>query len=111
MSASPRSVRLAIRLHRALLWLVPTDVRREYGAEMIVTFEAAANNARRAGPLAVWKLLLHEILDLVWSRRANHPSGIDLEPRRGGEWIQWCGPGGRRGDRSQGGLHSSPRPC
>ncbi len=89
MSASSPTVRLAMRLHRALLWLVPADVRREYGAEMIVTFAAAANDARRAGRLAVWKLLLHEILDLVWSRRANHPSGIALEPHRGGEWIQW----------------------
>ena len=89
MSASSRTVRLAMRLHRALLWLVPTDVRRQYGAEMIVTFEAAANDARRAGVLAVWKLLLYEILDLVFSRRANHPSGIALEPHRGSEWIQW----------------------
>jgi predicted permease len=88
MSAASRTVRLAMRLHRALLWLVPTDVRREYGPQMIVTFEAAATDARRAGPLAVWKLLLHEILDLAWSRRANHPSGIALEPHRSGEWIQ-----------------------
>jgi len=54
MSAASRTVRLAMRLHRVLLWLVPADVRRQYGAEMIVTFEAAANDARRAGPSAVW---------------------------------------------------------
>ena len=88
MSTSSRTVRVATRLHRALLWLVPSEVRREYGAEMIATFEAAANDARGAGLLAVWKLLLHEILDLAWSRRANRPAGVALEPDQRGEWIQ-----------------------
>jgi putative ABC transport system permease protein len=88
MSASSRTVRLATRLHRALLWLVPSGVRREYGAEMIATFEAAATDARGAGPLAVWRLLLHEILDLAWSRRASRPAGVAPEPRQRGEWIQ-----------------------
>ena len=55
---------------------------------MIATFEAAANDARGAGLLAVWKLLLHEILDLAWSRRANRPAGVALEPDQRGEWIQ-----------------------
>ena len=88
MSASSRTVRLAARLHRALLWLVPSEVRRDYGAEMIATFEAAATDARRAGPLAVWRLLLHEIADLAWSRRANRPAGVTLEPFERGERIQ-----------------------
>ena len=38
--------------------------------------------------LAVWKLLLHEILDLAWSRRANRPAGVAPEPDQRGEWIQ-----------------------
>ena len=88
MSTSSRTVRVATRLHRALLWLVPSEVRREYGAEMIATFEAAANDARGAGLLAVWRLLLHEIFDLAWSRRANRPAGLGLEPDQRGEWIQ-----------------------
>ena len=88
MSASSRTVRVAARLHRALLWLAPADVRRDYGAEMMATFEAAAGDARRAGPWAVWKLLLHEIFDLAWSRRANRPAGITLEPHHRAEWIQ-----------------------
>jgi len=58
MSASSRTVRLAARLHRALLWLVPDDVRREYGAEMMATFEAAANAARAAGRFALCRLLV-----------------------------------------------------
>ncbi len=88
MSASSRSVRVAMRLHRALRWLVASDVRRQYGADMSSTFEAAANDARRAGALAVWRLLVHEILDLVWSRRANRPAPIAVEPYPRGEWIQ-----------------------
>ena len=88
MSTSSRTVRLAVRLHRGLLWLAPSDVRREYRAEMIATFEAAANDARRTGLLAVWRLLVHEIFDLAWSRRANRPAGVPLEPRDRGEWIQ-----------------------
>jgi predicted permease len=88
MIATSRTVRVAMRLHRALLWLVPSAVRREYGAEMIATFEAAAVDARRIGRLAVWRLLVHEIFDLAWSRRANRPPGVPLEPRERGEWIQ-----------------------
>src|SRR5262245_3952127 len=88
MSASPWTVRVAAGLHRRLLWLVPSDVRREYGAEMIATFEAGATDARGAGALAVWRLLLREVLDLAWSRRANRPAGVTLEPRDRGEWMQ-----------------------
>jgi putative ABC transport system permease protein len=88
MSASSRTVRLAARLHRALLWLVAPDVRRDYGAEMIATFAAAASDARRRGRVPVLRLLLHEILDLAWSRRDNRPAGVPFEPRQRGEWIQ-----------------------
>jgi hypothetical protein len=38
--------------------------------------------------LAVWRLLLDGILDLAWSRRANRPAGVTLEPHQRGEWIQ-----------------------
>jgi putative ABC transport system permease protein len=89
MSTSSRTVRVAARLHRLFLWLVPAAIRRDYGAEMLATFEAAANDARRTGRLAVWTLLLHELLDLAWSRRANRPAGIAaVEPHQRGEWIQ-----------------------
>ena len=88
MSASSRTVRLAARLHRALLWLVPDDVRREYGAEMMATFEAAANAARAAGRFALCRLLVREIVDLALSRRANRPAGVPLGPDQRGEWIQ-----------------------
>jgi hypothetical protein len=96
MTTSSRTVRLATRLHRSLLWLVPSEVRRDYGAEMNATFEAAATDARRAGPLAVCRLLFHEILDLAWSRRANRPAGVAYPPapsvapgqHQRGEWVQ-----------------------
>ena len=88
MSASSRTVRLAARLHRALLWLVPDDVRREYGAEMMATFEAAATAARAAGRFALCRLLVREIVDLALSRRANRPAGVPLGPDQRGEWIQ-----------------------
>jgi predicted permease len=78
---------MAARLHRALLWLAPHDVRREYGAEMIATFEAAANAARAAGRFALCRLLLREIVDLAMSRRANRPAGVPLGPDQRGEWI------------------------
>ena len=87
MSAPSRTVRLAARLHRALLWLVPHDVRREYGAEMIATFEAAANAARAGGRFVLCRLLLREIVDLAMSRRANRPAGVPLGPDQRGEWI------------------------
>jgi predicted permease len=99
MTASSRTVRLALRLHRAFLWLVPSEVRREYGAEMMSTFEAAAHDARRDGPLAVWRLLLHEIFDLARARRANRPAGVGYPPApsvaagspQPGEWIhRWA---------------------
>jgi predicted permease len=97
MTPSSRTVRLAIRFQRALLWLVPAEVRRAYGAEMTTTFEAAAHEARRAGPLAVWRLLFHEIADLAWARRANRPAGVAYPPapsveptaHQRGEWIQF----------------------
>ncbi len=96
MTASSRTVRLAMRLQRAFLWLVPSEVRREYGAEMMATFETAANHARGTGRWAVWRLLFHEILDLAWARRGNRPAGVGLPPgpsvtaasHQGGEWIQ-----------------------
>ena len=96
MTASSRTVRLAMRLHRCFLCLVRRDVRRAYGTEMIATFEAAAHDARRAGPLAVWRLLFHEILDLAWSRRTNRPAGVAYPPAPSvehgrhlrGEWLQ-----------------------
>jgi predicted permease len=96
MTASSRTVQLVTRLHRKLLWLVPSEVRRDYGDEMHATFEAAAIDARRAGSLAVWRLLFHEILDLAWARRANRPAGVAYPPapsvapppHQRGEWIQ-----------------------
>lgn len=80
MSPSSRTVRLAMRLRRACLWLVPADVRREYGVEMTTTFEAAADAASRAGVAAVWRLLFREIADLARARRANHPAGVAYPP-------------------------------
>ena len=96
MTAAPRLVRLATRLHRALLWLVPSGVRRQYRAEMIATFEAAANDAHSRGQFAVLQLLFRELVDLARSRGANRAAGVPYPPapsvapgpHQRTEWIQ-----------------------
>jgi putative ABC transport system permease protein len=75
----PRTVRVARSVHRALLVLVAANVRQQYRAEMIATFEAASAEAGRRGPLAVALLLLHELKDLATARRANRPAGLPAE--------------------------------
>jgi hypothetical protein len=50
MSAhAARTVRIARAIHRALLVLVPRDVRDRYGADMVATFEAASAEAGARG--------------------------------------------------------------
>jgi putative ABC transport system permease protein len=97
MSGRSRTVRVAAHLHRALLRLVPSDVRMTYGADMMATFEAAADEARASSRLAVLRLLLHELVDLARSWRANRPAGVPgaaaPQPVRGS-----LGEGGPRGD-------------
>ena len=47
------AVRIARVIHRALLFLVPGDVRRRYRAEMLTTFETASAEAGARGPGAL----------------------------------------------------------
>ena len=68
------AVRIAARIHRALTWLLPSQVRRDYGAEVRNTFVAAATAAaERGGAPAVLRLLGREIIDLSTARHANRP--------------------------------------
>jgi putative ABC transport system permease protein len=82
----PIGVRIARAIYRALLILVPRDVRCRYGAEMLATFEVASAEAGARGPAALCGLLLHEAIDLATSRRANRPVPVTMpdepQPRR-----------------------------
>ena len=118
MTGRSRSVRWGTRLYRACLWLVPSAIRRSYGADMIATFEAAAHDARRAGHWTLGWLLLHEIVDLAWSRRATRPGSTRTGQRRtsrpdrvGAASGSSRGPGDRPGARWPDGRRSSARRC
>jgi putative ABC transport system permease protein len=76
VTPATRTLRIARAVHRWLLVLVPRDVRRAYGPEMIATFEAASADASTRGWMAVWRLLIREIKDLATSRAANRPVGV-----------------------------------
>ena len=77
--AAPMTVRAARAIHRALLILVPADVRRRYRAEMVATFETASAEAGARGVGALARLLCAEVRDLATSRRANRPAPVILE--------------------------------
>ncbi len=98
MTPAPRSVRVARAIHRLLIRLAPARARRTYGADMIATFEAAADAAAPQGSRALARLLWHEMKDLLAAHRANrsagawqgqHP-GADAARafRRSPEWVR-----------------------
>jgi putative ABC transport system permease protein len=78
MTSVPRTVAVARAIHRFLIVLAPHNVRQIYREEMIATFAAASADAGRRGAFAVLALLLREVRDLVFARRANRPAGIDV---------------------------------
>jgi putative ABC transport system permease protein len=95
MTSAARTVAIARAIHRFLIVLAPRAVRQTYRDEMIATFAAASADAGQRGALAVLALLLREVRDLIFARRANRPAGIDvsslgtsaaLPPRR--EWTR-----------------------
>jgi putative ABC transport system permease protein len=75
-----RTVALARSIHRALLILVPRDVRASYTPDMVATFADAAADARTRGRVAVVLLLCREMADLAFARRANRPDGLPAAP-------------------------------
>ncbi len=78
MNRVPIAVRIARVIHRALLFLVPGDVRRRYRAEMLTTFETASAEAGARGPGALCRLLFDEVTDLATARRANRPVPVTV---------------------------------
>ena len=63
-------MRLAIRLFRLALRVLPTELRARHGNEMEELFRDELERARKAGPLAVTTAAIGSYLDLV--RRAPY---------------------------------------
>jgi putative ABC transport system permease protein len=91
---APVTVRAARAIHRALLILVPTPVRRRYRAEMIATFDAASAEAGARGFGALARLMCGEVRDLATSRRANRAAPLIRggSPHTSGPASPWLHP-------------------
>jgi putative ABC transport system permease protein len=73
MTAPPPGTRLASRAYALALYLYPRALRREYGADMQLAFDARCRDARREGRAAVALLLVREIGDVAFaSIRSGH---------------------------------------
>src|SRR5207248_2089896 len=69
---TPRFIALASRAYRASLYLCPAALRRQYGADMRLAFEARCRDASRRGRLAMVAVLAGEIWDLVIASALSH---------------------------------------
>jgi len=72
------------RLFASALYLCPHDLRRAYGADMRITFEARCRDAAARGPAAVIILIARELADLAiasvrFRRRVRTVSAFDRE--------------------------------
>jgi predicted permease len=70
-------IQVAIRVHRAMIRLLPRHVRRAYRTDIEQTFAAAAVDAasrRSTGGLVL--LLFRELGDVIGARRANRPAPL-----------------------------------
>ena len=74
-----RRLRAARALYGVLLRLAPRATRREYEAEMRVTFEALSARADSRGLIALVRLLGLEARDLIRARRPDVAPPLDLE--------------------------------
>ena len=65
------------RLYEKLLLLYPEDLRRHFGAEMVLAFaddmEAAWGDARIAGVLQIWWYALREIITVALPAQTSNP--------------------------------------
>jgi hypothetical protein len=65
------------RLYEKLLLLYPEDLRRHFGAEMVLAFvddmEAAWGDARIAGVLQIWWYALREIVTVALPAQTSNP--------------------------------------
>jgi hypothetical protein len=71
-----RLLEFSIRAYRALLFLYPEELRREFSGEMVLAFtddlEEAWGDARIAGLAHVWWLALRELVTVaIPSQRSN----------------------------------------
>jgi hypothetical protein len=55
------------RWHRSLLRLYPASFKSEFGEELALVFEQAAEEAAQHGRWSLLRLLLHELGDLPWN--------------------------------------------
>ncbi|MGB6944508.1 MAG: hypothetical protein WBE37_19070 [Bryobacteraceae bacterium] len=65
------------RLYQKLLLLYPAELRRDFGAEMVLAFaddmEAAWGDARIAGVLQIWWYALREIVTVALPAQTSNP--------------------------------------
>ena len=76
MSARAAAVaRLAVWIYRVALRLCPRGVRRQYGPDMILTFDALCRDASTRGLLAVSALVAREVWQMAAARRRRPADG------------------------------------
>ena len=88
------AVRIAWRVRALALVFVPRRVRTAYGDEMTATFADAIEQARDRGAGAVAAVLRRELVDLLHSRRADRPAGLDAGPSGSGGAFRLVAPSG-----------------
>lgn len=88
-----RRLRAARTCYGVLLRLAPGATRREYEAEMRVTFEALSARADARGLIALLRLLVREARDLVRARRPDVARPLDLERKSTmAVWMEFLAP-------------------
>lgn len=80
MTGSRARVRVAKAVRAGFVRLAPSEMRRQHGREMDVTFDDLAEAAAARGWLAIGWLLVHELTDLVASRRIGD-TGLVVGPQ------------------------------
>lgn len=70
-----------IRLYRAALWLLPGELRRQFGDEMVATVERLSRQRERSGRLLLSFSLIGDVLVNAWRlRRQRSSSAHALSP-------------------------------
>src|SRR5438105_11863531 len=72
MKTARRLVALACRAYAAAVWIGPRALRRRYGADMRLAFEARCADAARRSVVAVCALLVREVWDLTVISALTH---------------------------------------
>src|SRR5262245_55303053 len=78
MSRLPRAAAAASRAYALALYLAPRALRREYGEEMRLAFDARCRDVSSGGAVAVAGLLIREVVDLaIASARSRRLAAAD----------------------------------